>query len=136
MKKVQAAMAVAMVEAFKVSLEEAMLTVESFPVDLERDEQVVPHFKQLCETEEPFLGHRIKQVITTPKKLTRWKLQGEKKERKMRIKTFLKEYPQGTFFIVVRNHALAIIDSQVLDPNPKGITEKYVVKYALLLEKL
>jgi hypothetical protein len=136
MKKVHKAMAEAMVEAFQVNLEEAWRAVESFPVDLERDEQVVPHFKQLCETQEPFLGHRIKQVITAPKKLTRWKLQGEKRERKMRIKTFLKEYPQGTFFIVVRSHALTISDSRVWDPSPKGITEKYVVKYALLLEKL
>lgn len=135
MKKAQQAMAVAMSEAFKVDLETAKREVEAFPVDLSRDEQVVGFFNNLVSSQETFLGHKVKQVITSPKKLTKWKLQGEKRERKMRIKTFLKEYTQGTFYVVVRNHALAIRNGEALDTNPKGITEKYVVKYALHLQE-
>ena len=52
----------------------------------------------------------------------------------MRIRTFLQDYTQGTYYIVVRDHALLIRDGQVLDPNPKGITEKHIVKKAFRIE--
>ncbi len=80
------------------------------------------------------LGHKVTEVITAPKKLTKWKLQGEKRERKMRIRTFVKDYTQGTYYILVRDHALLVKDGQVIDPNPKGITEKHIVKVAFRIE--
>lgn len=134
MKKVLMSMAKAMSVAFNTDEQTALQEVERFPVDLQRDELVVGYFKDLCTTQSTFLSHRIKEVITSPKKLTKWKLQGERRERKMRIKTFVKDYHQGTYYVAVRNHALAVKEGTALDPEPKGITEKHIVKYALLIE--
>lgn len=79
-------------------------------------------------------GHKVTEVIAGPKKLTKWKLGGEKRERKMRIRTFIQDYTQGTYYILVRDHALIVKDGEVIDHNPKGITEKHIVKMAFRIE--
>lgn len=37
------------------------------------------------------------------------------KERKMTLKTFIKNNPKGNFYILVRAHALAIVNGEVMD---------------------
>ena len=118
----------AAVQAFATAFNVDAQTAESTMVDLNWDVE-----GQLKEGTK-LLGHKVTEVISGPKKLTRWKLQGAQRERKMRIRTFVKDYTQGTYYILVRDHALIVKDGTVIDHNPKGITEKHIVKVAFRIE--
>ncbi len=118
----------AAVQAFATAFNVDEQTAESTMVDFNWD------LEGGLKEGTSLLGHKVTEVISGPKKLTKWKLQGEKRERKMRIRTFIQDYTQGTYYILVRDHALIVKDGTVIDPNPKGITEKHIVKVAFRLE--
>lgn len=52
-------------------------------------------------------------------------------KRKMKLSTFLKHYPSGTYYVLVRNHALVIKDGVLID-NDASLTRP--VKYAFQVE--
>jgi len=118
----------ATVQAFAAAFNVDPKTAEDTIIDLNWDVE-----GKLTEG-TTFHGHKVTEVISSPKKLTKWKLKGEKRERSMRIRTFIQDYTQGTYYILVRDHALLVKDGQVIDHNPKGITEKHIVKVAFRIE--
>lgn len=44
---------------------------------------------------------------------------GSIKTRDMNLSTFAKKYPRGKFYILVKGHALAIIDGEIVDHTDK-----------------
>ena len=52
---------------------------------------------------------------------------GTIKTRKMTLSTFCKHYPRGKYYILVDSHALAIVDSEIIDHTDKP---KRRIKYA------
>lgn len=59
------------------------------------------------------LGQKTITEVFVP--LNRYKLYGELIPRKMRLGTFVKKTPAGTYLILVRGHALALKDGVVHD---------------------
>lgn len=41
--------------------------------------------------------------------------QGKNTERQMTLGTFIKRYPSGKFYVIVRGHALAVVDGVIID---------------------
>jgi hypothetical protein len=95
---------------------------------------VITAMQSMLSSKEEVLGCKVTEFIKTPKTQTKWRLGGEKRMRRMRIKTFLKEYSTGTYFILVRGHALTIKDGNLIDNNPGKFPEKRIVDYAFKVE--
>lgn len=97
-------------------------------------DRLVGEFVAMKETGEVIEGRKVTEVITQPKKQTKWKLGGDYKLRKTRLKTFLKEYKEGTFYVVMRQHAFTIKDGIVIDTITREYPEKVIIKYAFRIE--
>jgi hypothetical protein len=97
--------------------------------------EVIAALRGLKQSGDDVLGCKVTDVISYPKTQTKWKLGGEKRMRRMRIKTFLKEYPEGTYYILVRGHALTIKDGSLVDSAPGKFPEKRIVDYAFKIER-
>ena len=95
---------------------------------------VITAMKDMMSSKEEVLGCKVTEYIKAPKTQTKWRLGGEKRMRRMRIKTFLKEYPSGTYFILVRGHALTIKDGNLIDNINNKFPEKRIVDYAFKVE--
>ena len=62
----------------------------------------------------------IREVLGRPVNMVRARQDykqpsGEIISRQMTLSTFCKQYPKGTYFVLVDRHALAIIDGEILD---------------------
>lgn len=58
---------------------------------------------------------KAKRVCTTK---TYWIGGGQTKERKMKLLSFIKKYSSGSYYILVRGHALAVKKGELIDNNP------------------
>ncbi len=63
-------------------------------------------------------GKRVAKVYVTPTK--DYKCNGRIVARKTRVRSFIKDNPQGTFFITGRNHAMTIKDGVMIDNYRQG----------------
>ena len=74
------------------------------------------------------VGNRTKQI--TPIKATHvYHQYGKDIEREMSLKTFLKVFNKGTYYIIIRRHALVVKDGELIDNSDKmGRRIKYVWK--------
>lgn len=88
----------------------------------------------MWHNQELLNGHRVADKITELTTLTKWKLQGERRTRRMRIKSFVKAFPQGTYLVLVRGHALTIKDGEAIDCKTADHPEKHIVKAAYRIE--
>lgn len=123
--------------AFNVDFDQAHGTVEYL---FERESKkgaktsnIVNRMKQAFESQEVIRGHRVTSIMSNPKKLTRWKYGGNHQARRTRISTFIQDYPIGTFYILVRNHAVVIKDGVLID-NLSKASAKSIVKHAFQIE--
>ena len=58
------------------------------------------------------------------------KVKGEKVKRQMTVGTFIKQNPQGTFFVLVRQHAFTIKDGVVIGNYEDAVKTKKIMKSA------
>jgi hypothetical protein len=58
------------------------------------------------------------------------KVKGEKVKRQMTVGTFIKQNPQGTFFVLVRQHAFTIKDGVVIGNFEDAVKTKKIMKSA------
>lgn len=98
--------------------------------------RLIKEFEAMKESREEVQSCFISEVITQPKKQTKWKLGGDYKLRRTRLKTFLKEYPEGTFYVVMRHHAFTIKNGEVIDSVQRDYPEKVIIKYAFRIERV
>jgi len=98
--------------------------------------KLIKEFEALKESREEIQGCVITEVISQPKKQTKWKLGGDYKLRRTRLKTFLKEYPEGTFYAIMRTHAFTIKDGEVIYNVSRPYPEKIIIKYAFRIERV
>lgn len=57
---------------------------------------------------------------------------GSIKTRDMNLSTFCKRYPKGKYYILVKGHALAVVDGEVIDHTDKP---KRRIRYAWKIDK-
>jgi len=72
----------------------------------------------LKEKENKINGKTVTKVFNTPTK--DYKCNGRIVARKTRVRSFIKDNPQGTFFITGRNHAMTIKDGVMIDNYRQG----------------
>jgi hypothetical protein len=58
------------------------------------------------------------------------KVKGEKVKRQMTVGTFIKQNPEGTFFVLVRQHAFTIKDGVVIGNYEDAVKTKKIIKNA------
>ena len=58
------------------------------------------------------------------------KVKGEKVKRQMTVGTFIKQNPEGTFFVLVRQHAFTIKDGVVIGNYEDAVKTKKIMKSA------
>jgi hypothetical protein len=73
----------------------------------------------------------VSKIYHTPTK--DYKCNGRLVARKTRVRSFIKDHPEGTFFITGRNHAMTIKDGVMIDNFRKGsggmiIRRAYLIK--------
>jgi len=75
---------------------------------------------------KPYYGRKL---------VMRYKCYGEIVEREMTLKSFVKKYPQGTYMLIVKNHAFCLRDGVVVGGNiqdaqslKKRIHSAFIVK--------
>ena len=61
---------------------------------------------------------RVVKVFNTPVK--EYKCNGKLVLRKTKVNSFIKDHPEGTFFIVGRNHAMTVKNGVMIDNYRKG----------------
>lgn len=76
-------------------------------------------------------GKEVAKIYHTPTK--DYKCNGRIVTRKTRVKSFIKDHPEGTFFITGRNHAMTVKDGIMIDNYRKGsggmiIRRAYLIK--------
>lgn len=64
----------------------------------------------------------IVQYSTTKRLVTRYKCYGKIVEREMTFKSFVKKYPEGTYVMLVKNHAFCLRDGVVVGGNYSDAT--------------
>jgi hypothetical protein len=80
-----------------------------------------------CKKKE-ILGRRIEQMGREGKYrlgkrlIMRYKCYGEIVEREMTFKSFVKKYPEGTYVMLVKNHAFCLKDGVVVGGNYSDAT--------------
>lgn len=123
--------------AFNVDFDQAHKTVAHL---FDREDKkgaktfaIVNRMKQAFESQEVIRGHKVTSMSSNPKKLTRWKYGGNHQARRTRISTFIQDHPVGTFYILVRNHAVVIKDGMLID-NLSKASGKSIVKHAFQVE--
>jgi hypothetical protein len=72
----------------------------------------------LKEKENKINGKTVTKVFNTPTK--DYKCNGRIVARKTRVRSFIKDNPQGTFFITGRNHAMTVKDGVMIDNYRQG----------------
>jgi hypothetical protein len=72
----------------------------------------------LKEKENKINGKTVTKVFNTPTK--DYKCNGRIVARKTRVRSFIKDNPEGTFFITGRNHAMTIKDGVMIDNYRQG----------------
>lgn len=72
----------------------------------------------LKEKKTKINGKRVAKVYVTPTK--DYKCNGRLVARKTRVSSFIKDNPEGTFFITGRNHAMTIKDGVMIDNYRQG----------------
>lgn len=75
-----------------------------------------------------FKDIRTTQVDTINEYHTKWNDKVVK--CKMNLSTFSKRYPEGNYYVVVGNHALAVIDGKIIDHSSNLGRTRRIVKYA------
>ena len=80
----------------------------------------------MIEGQESINGKTVSQVVDLSKS---YKVHGTIFLRKPRVYSFAKQYPQGTYLILTRSHALTIKDGIVYDNKSKG-SEKALINQA------
>ena len=76
-------------------------------------------------------GKTVSKVIKAP--TTTYKVYGKIVDRKVRLSSFVKQNQEGTYMVLVRNHALTVKDGVVLDNNTKT-KEKALVEVAIKVD--
>lgn len=64
----------------------------------------------------------IVQYSTTKRLVTRYKCYGKIVEREMTFKSFVKKYPEGTYVMLVKNHAFCLKNGVVVGGNHSDVT--------------
>lgn len=72
----------------------------------------------LKEKKTKINGKRVAKVYVTPTK--DYKCGGKIVTRKTRVSSFIKDHPEGTFFITGRNHAMTVKDGVMIDNYRQG----------------
>jgi len=72
----------------------------------------------LKEKETKINSKTVTKVFHTPTK--DYKCNGKIVTRKTRVRSFIKDHPEGTFFITGRNHAMTIKDGVMIDNYRQG----------------
>jgi hypothetical protein len=80
--------------------------------------------RDMAELKESINGKTIKEFLANPKKV--YHLHGKDIERKNRVSTFIKDYPQGTYLILTGYHALTIKDGEMIDNITRGSAKSFV----------
>lgn len=55
------------------------------------------------------------------------------RKNKITVGKFIKQHPTGRFFVVVRGHALSIIDGEIIDWNEKGLRRQVISAWRVYL---
>lgn len=76
-------------------------------------------------------GKTVTKVITTPKNT--YKVYGNVVSRKQRLSSFVKGNQEGTYLVLVRNHAITVKNGVVMDNNTKT-KEKALVEVAIKVD--
>jgi hypothetical protein len=76
-------------------------------------------------------GKTVTKVIKAP--TNTYKVYGKIVDRKVRLSSFVKQNQEGTYMVLVRNHALTVKDGVVLDNNTKT-KEKALVEVAIKVD--
>lgn len=85
---------------------------------------IIEGMKDMIETKEPINGKYVKEIISQPFK--RYHVYGRDVNRKNRVSTFIKEHQEGTYLVLVSNHAITIKDGEMIDNITKGSAKAFV----------
>lgn len=83
---------------------------------------------QWCErvlTEQPKIS-----FLPSPKTVKIIKKTGKKIFHKMTVGTFIKQYPTGRYFVIVKGHIFAVVDGEILGNPNDAIKLKTIVHHA------
>lgn len=76
-------------------------------------------------------GKTVTRVIKTPTKV--YKVYGNTVPRQIRLSSFVKDYPEGTYLILTRGHALTLKDGVLMD-NRKQTKARALVTVAIKVD--
>ena len=117
----------ALAEAFEVAYDEAYKYAEEVLGRMKRKGVITNRIISTFNSGLKILGKKASSV----KAVTKYRQSnGKMLERSMKISTFINKYPKGTYYIIVRGHALVIKEGVMYDH--RGFTNKFgrPVKYA------
>jgi hypothetical protein len=117
----------ALAEAFEVAYDEAYKYAQETLNRMKSKGVITGKIINVFNSGIKILGKKVSEA----KAVTKYRQSnGKMLERRMKISTFIKKYPKGTYYILVRGHALVIKDGTMYDH--KGFADKLgrPVKYA------
>lgn len=71
-------------------------------------------------------GKTVTKIYCMPTK--EYKCNGKIVNRRTRVKSFIKDHPQGTYFMIVKGHALTVKDGVMIDNFRKGSGSKVIYR--------
>ena len=84
-------------------------------------------------TQSIYLLQGLRKEYQEVKAINTYTVHGKKIDRAAKVYSFAKANPQGTYFILVRSHALAIKDGVVYDNKNQG-SDKCNIKWAFRIK--
>ena len=116
--------------SFDIPYDEAHSLAEKFfkrkPKRGPMSTDVISAMAKLNTSQEKINGKAVTKIFTVPTK--EYKCNGKIVTRKTRVKSFIKDHPKGTFFTIVKGHALTIKDGVMIDNFRKGSGSKVIYR--------
>lgn len=75
-----------------------------------------------------FNGKTVTEVLESP--TTQYKVYGEVVNRRLRVGSFASKFNEGTYIVIIANHALTVKDGVVMDNREQAPSVKGIVKRA------
>lgn len=89
--------------------------------------------EEMVQTQDTINGKVVSEILAMPKK--NYKCYGEVVPRSLRVYSFAEQHKEGTYLILVREHALVVKDGVIIDNNPKVAAKSLVQHVFKVTEK-